>query len=94
MSLPKAEKVSTDRVAITRRIGASAHAIFLILSDPARHVDIDGTGMLQGAPDARALTGVGQTFDMDMDRRPLGDIPNMAAINSVTAPNVNAERRG
>ena len=34
--------------------------------------------MLQAAPDARPLTAVGQTFDMDMDRRPLGDIPTMA----------------
>ena len=33
--------------------------------------------MLQAAPDASPLTAVGQTFDMDMDRRPLGDIPNM-----------------
>jgi hypothetical protein len=34
--------------------------------------------MLQAAPDVRPLTEVGQTFDMDVDRRPLGDIPNMA----------------
>jgi hypothetical protein len=67
-----------DRVSATRRIAASAHAIFLLVSDPARHVDIDGSGMLQAAPDAKPLTRVGQTFDMDMDRRPLGDIPDMA----------------
>lgn len=67
-----------DRVSLTRRIGAPAHAIFLLVSTPARHVDIDGTGMLQAAPDAKQLTEVGQTFSMDMDRRPLGDIPDMA----------------
>jgi hypothetical protein len=67
-----------DRVSASREIGAPAHAIFALLSDPARHVDIDGTGMLQAAPDAKQLTEVGQTFDMEMDRRPLGDIPNMA----------------
>jgi hypothetical protein len=49
-----------------------------IVSDPARHVEFDGTGMLQAAPGAKPLTAVGETFDMDMDRRPLGDIPNMA----------------
>lgn len=70
--------MSTDRVSATRRISASAQTIYVIVSDPARHVDIDGSGMLQAAPDARPLTAVGQTFDMDMDRRPLGDIPNMA----------------
>jgi len=78
MSGPEAESVSADRVTATRRIAAPAHAIFLLVSDPTRHVDIDGSGMLQAAPDARPLTAVGQTFDMDMDRRPLGDIPNMA----------------
>src|SRR5262249_61999205 len=46
--------------------------------DPACRVDIAGSGMLRAAPDARPLTEVGQTFDMDMDRRPLGDIPTMA----------------
>jgi Polyketide cyclase / dehydrase and lipid transport len=78
VSGPEAESVSADRVTATRRIAAPAHAIFLLVSDPTRHVDIDGSGMLQAAPDTRPLTAVGQTFDMDMDRRPLGDIPNMA----------------
>src|SRR5258708_20070082 len=49
-----------------------------MVGDPARHVASEGSGMLQVAPDARPLTAVGQTCDMDMDRRPLGDIPNMA----------------
>jgi hypothetical protein len=74
----RADWASADRVTTTRRIAAPAHVIFLLVSDPARHVDIDGSGMLQAAPDARPLTAVGQTFDIDMDRRPLGDIPNMA----------------
>jgi hypothetical protein len=78
MSGLEAESVSADRVTATRRIAAPTHAIFLLVSDPARHVDIDGSGMLQTAPGATPLTAVGQTFDMDMDRRPLGDIPNMA----------------
>ena len=74
----EAEPVSADRVTVTRRIAAPAHAIFVLVSNPARHVDLDGSGMLQAAPGARPLTAVGQTFDMDMDRRPLGDIPTMA----------------
>jgi hypothetical protein len=31
--------------------------------------------MLKAARDARPLTAVGETFDMDMDREPLGDAP-------------------
>jgi hypothetical protein len=46
MSGPEAESASADRVTATRRIAASARAIFLLVSDPARHVDIDGSGML------------------------------------------------
>ena len=78
MSGPDADSVAADRVTATRHISSPAHAIFLLVSDPARHVDIDGSGMLQAAPDAGPLTAIGQTFDMDMDRRPLGDIPTMA----------------
>jgi len=78
VSRPNAASVSADRVTLTRLIAAPAHATFLLVSNPARHVDIDGSGMLQAALDARPLTAVGQTFDIDMDRRPLGDIPNMA----------------
>ena len=65
----EAEPVSADRVTVTRRIAAPAHAIFVLVSDPARHVDIDGSGMLQAAPHpfASPLTAVDQTFDMNMD---------------------------
>ena len=78
MSGPRAEPAPANRVTVTRRIAAPAHAIFLLVSDPARHVNIDGSGMLRAAPGARPLTAVGQEFDIEMDRRPLGDIPNMA----------------
>jgi uncharacterized protein YndB with AHSA1/START domain len=62
------------RVSLTRRIAASPAAVFSVITDPRRHVDIDGSGMLV-ATDARPLRAVGDTFDMDMDREPLGDLP-------------------
>ncbi|MGD9798492.1 MAG: polyketide cyclase [Acidimicrobiia bacterium] len=71
----------------TRRIAAPASTLFAIVSDPAGHVRIDGSGMLEAAPDARPITAVGETFDMDMDREPLGDIPTMGKYkvrNTVT----------
>ena len=67
--------MSDLRVSVTRRIAAPAHDLFLIVSRPSGHVAIDGSGMLVAAPDDRALTAVGDTFDMDMDREPLGDLP-------------------
>ena len=78
----------TDRVSATRRVAASADELFLIVSDPSGQVAIDGSGMLVAAPDAVPLTAVGQTFDMDMDREPLGDIPGLKEYqvrNTVTA---------
>ena len=64
-----------ERIEVHRRIAASSSTIFGIVSDPEGHVAIDGSGMLVAAPDAKRLRAVGDTFDMHMDREPLGDIP-------------------
>ncbi len=79
--------MSVDRVSATRRIAAPASNLFAIVSNPAGHVEIDGSGMLEATPDTGPITAVGQTFDMDMDREPLGDIPEMGKYkvrNTVT----------
>jgi uncharacterized protein YndB with AHSA1/START domain len=76
-----------ERVSATRRIAAPAHRIFVVVADPAGHVRIDGSGMLEAAPDARPITAVGDTFDMHMDRTPLNDIPGVVKYtvrNTVT----------
>jgi hypothetical protein len=67
--------VSPERASVTRRVAAPAAAVFAIVADPAGHVAIDGSGMLEAAPDARPLTAVGDTFEIAMDREPLGDRP-------------------
>ena len=56
-----------ERVELSRRIPAPAASIFAVITDPNGHVAIDGSGMLIGAPDARILTGVGDTFLIDME---------------------------
>jgi uncharacterized protein YndB with AHSA1/START domain len=79
--------MSAERVSATRRIAAPAAAIYAIVSDPEGHVRIDGSGMLEAAPDARPLTAVGDTFDIAMDRTPLNDIPGLVKYsvrNTVT----------
>ncbi|WP_035855306.1 SRPBCC family protein [Cryptosporangium arvum] len=63
------------RIETTRRIAAPADRIFALISDPHGHVAIDGSGMLLAAPDARPIGAVGDTFVMNMDREPLGDLP-------------------
>jgi uncharacterized protein YndB with AHSA1/START domain len=79
--------MSAERVSATRRIAAPAAVIYAVVSDPAGHVRIDGSGMLDAAPDARAVAAVGDTFDMEMDRTPLNDIPGLVKYkvrNTVT----------
>jgi hypothetical protein len=60
-------------VRVERRIAAPAPAIFAILSDPRRHTEIDGSGMLRGDDDARPITGVGDEFFMTMYYEQFGD---------------------
>jgi hypothetical protein len=74
--MPKGDQtVELERVELTRRILASASRIFTVIADPRGHVAVDGSGMLVAAPDARMITAVGDTFLIDMDREPLGDVP-------------------
>ncbi|MGD9795127.1 MAG: polyketide cyclase [Acidimicrobiia bacterium] len=77
---------SSDRISCTRVIDASAEKIFSVVTDPNMHVAIDGSGMLMLAPDAKTLTAVGDSFAMDMDREPLGDVPlgKYSVVNTVT----------
>jgi hypothetical protein len=67
--------IEPERVELTRRISAPASSIFTVITDPRGHVAIDGSGMLIAAPEARAITGVGDMFVIDMDREPLGHLP-------------------
>lgn len=69
--------MSDDRHSTTRRIAASPATIFEILTDPGTHPAIDGSGMLDGSIETTPLQSVGDTFDMDMDRTPIGDIPGL-----------------
>jgi uncharacterized protein YndB with AHSA1/START domain len=66
--------MATDRVSVSRRIDASAATVFSVITEPRQHVEIDGSGMLMATTNEQ-LRAVGDTFDMDMDREPLGDLP-------------------
>jgi glutathione peroxidase len=77
----------TERVSASRRIAAPIAAIYHLVADPAGHVRIDGSGMLDDAADSRPLTAVGDTFRVAMDRTPLNDIPELVKYeveNTVT----------
>jgi hypothetical protein len=60
-------------VSETRDIDASATRIFSILSDPAMHPEVDGTGMLRSAVDNSPIAAVGDVFYIDMVHWNLGN---------------------
>jgi len=68
-------------------MNAPPSAVFAVITDPEGHVKIDGSGMLVAAPDPAPMTGVGDSFIMNMDREALGDIPlgKYEVRNTVTA---------
>ena len=67
-------EVSEERFEVARKIGASPSAIFSVLRDPAGHVAIDSSGMLQ-ASTGSPVSAVGDEFVVHMDREALNDYP-------------------
>jgi hypothetical protein len=60
-------------VAVSRRICAAAHDIFLVLASPERHPEFDGSQSLRGAGSAAVISAVGDIFVMKMHFPHLGD---------------------
>jgi hypothetical protein len=73
-------------MAVSGTVNATPAEVFQIVTDPVMHVEIDGSGMLEAAPDATRLSAPGDTFEIAMDRESLGDIPmgKYKVLNTVT----------
>lgn len=65
------ERVTHCRVTAT--VQASATEVYSVLTDPSRHKDFDGSGMLRDAVTKEQLTKVGQVFQMHMLAEPRGE---------------------
>ncbi|MCK9897812.1 SRPBCC family protein [Frankia sp. AgB32] len=63
-----------ERFEVSRQIAASPSAVFAVLRDPAGHVKIDSSGMLQSA-EGELVAAVDDTFVVHMDRESLNDYP-------------------
>ena len=63
---------TSQPVSVSRTIAAPASAIFAVLTRPARHPDIDGSGMLLESADD-FIGGIGDIFTMKMHNGELGD---------------------
>lgn len=59
------------RQVVTETVDAPPERVFAVLADPARHAEIDGSNMCVSCPTG-PITGVGQSFIMDMHRDGLG----------------------
>ena len=77
---------AAERIAASRTVAATPAEVFRIVTDPAMHVEIDGSGMLKAAPGARRVEAPGDVFEMAMDREALGDQPmgKYTSVNTVT----------
>ncbi|MGW5866440.1 SRPBCC family protein [Streptomyces sp. NPDC055239] len=66
--------MTTERFEVQRQIAASPEKIFALLCDPAGHVAIDSSGMLQSA-EGEPAREAGHEFVVHMDRESLNDYP-------------------
>jgi len=64
----------TERFEVQRQIAAPPAKVFSLLCDPAGHVAIDSSGMLQSS-DGAPVRAVGDSFVVHMDRESLNDYP-------------------
>lgn len=67
-------RMTSERFEVRREIAAPPEKVFALLCDPAGHVAIDSSGMLQSAEGA-PVRQVGDEFVVHMDREALNDLP-------------------
>jgi uncharacterized protein YndB with AHSA1/START domain len=60
------QRMAEQQVSVSRVIAASPESIFEVLTDPARHGEIDGSGMVQRARGESQRLELGSKFGMDM----------------------------
>jgi uncharacterized protein YndB with AHSA1/START domain len=60
-------------ISVSRDIAAPAGRIFSVLTRPADHPDVDGSGMLRTAPEDVVVSKVGDVFVMNMSNDHIGD---------------------
>ncbi|MFE0189064.1 SRPBCC family protein [Streptomyces sp. NPDC058989] len=53
-------------ISVSQDIHATPQQIFAVLRDPARHAELDGSGMLRGRPQGPSPLGPGDRFSMGM----------------------------
>lgn len=75
------------KITVARLFDAPAKEIFNVLSNPANHAELDGSGMVQSDEKTDRITAVGQIFTMNMYLEKLGG--NYQTDNHVVGFDVN-----
>lgn len=65
---------------VCRVIQASAHEVFMLLANPRRHPELDGSGTLRSAPTAAPITAVGDEFVMQLEANDLGSYRSRSIV--------------
>lgn len=62
----------TTHLTVARTMPSTPAALFAVLSDPRRHADLDGSGLVRSDDGAEPITESGQMFAMNMHWEKLG----------------------
>jgi uncharacterized protein YndB with AHSA1/START domain len=65
--------VSETVQTVTREVPISADRLFAVLTDPAQHPKIDGSGMVRGSATTERIAKVDDVFRIDMSQPGLGE---------------------
>ena len=60
------------RITVERTINASSDAVFDVLSNPARHPELDGSGFIRSDEGTDRIQGTGDVFTMNMSGDHMG----------------------
>lgn len=63
----------SEQLKVTGEVPSSPEKVFALLADPARHPDLDGSGMIRGLAEGAPISAPGQTFTMNMNNSILDD---------------------
>ncbi len=76
------------KLTVERVIPASTAAIFNVLTNPKRHLELDGSGFIRADEHAERIKAVGDVFTMDMEGEHMGG--EYKTDNHVTGYSENA----
>lgn len=64
--------MTDNRITVERTLNASSAEIFEVLSNPERHVELDGSGFVRSHEKSDRIQGSGEVFTMNMEGDHMG----------------------